>query len=194
MGPAADQTELALQLLRNTQLPGPDRVRQVYGAYALSQVQCTDPVLLEPLAQAYKPCTAPEIGQYLALVVARFGRAAKDLTAEVVARLDVELVRGIGPAAIELLLQDWERSDARRVFAIYTVLGQLGPAAEAGIPVLVKEVNAARDPWFEANAAQVLGQIGIFNEPVVASLEKASQSSVKDLAEAANTALAKRKK
>lgn len=195
---SANQAEVAKYLVRNTQLPGPDQQQQLWAAWALSRINCSDPSVYADVSTAFKQCTQPDICKYLGRSVLNFGAQAEGLAANVVARMNeipnaTEMLQGFGKAAIEPILKALETAENRQAFGLIAALGSIGPDAEAAIPVLIKELQTPRDPWFGALAAKSLGEIGVFNEAVVAALTAASQSESKEIANSATEALAKKK-
>jgi hypothetical protein len=83
--------------------------------------------------------------------------------------------------------------DKRAAWAIFETLADIGQDAASAVPLLVKELQDPRDPWFGQLAARLLGQMGIFTEEVVSALEAASRSGDGRIAEAAAAALEQRR-
>jgi HEAT repeat protein len=199
IGKAAGDRETALCLLHNAQLPGCDQQRQMWAAWALMEIACGDPLLAEELIAAYRSSRSQSVRRCIGVSLTYLGDAVADIIPEMITHIGQHdhvraVLREFGKAAVAPLMDAVSGDIEKRVaWAIYETLADIGEDAAAAVPLLVKELQNPRDPWFGQLAARLLGQMGIFTEEVVSSLEAASRSGDARISEAASVALEQRK-
>jgi HEAT repeat protein len=190
--------ELARELLATIEIDRADQVRQYWATRALVKSGRRGPQIANAVKRLYKTNRHAQIRAELGQIIGELGGGAADMIPELIANMKSDpyakgTLTAIGKPAVAPLLKMVNSADKRTCWTIYEILGGLGRDAAAAIPLLIRELESPRDPWFGELAARTLGQIGVFNDDVVKALKTASESDTragkqarKVLAESAN--------
>jgi len=194
LGRKATNRELALQLITNAGLPGPDNEQQTAAARALAGMNLPSLNLKAEITTAYNACQLDAVKSVLNDAMIKSGPLDQATMEKMVDLMDNETsyrdsLQQMGKTAVPALIARMGKVNKTVDWAIIECLGNIGPTAAAAVPMLANALANPRDVWFANLTADALGKIGVATPEVKAALEKAQANP--GSAQAATDVLAK---